>query len=83
MEEFLRAAVIKNAHAPPHKVVPRAMLAADLGCDSLAFLLILTGIEEKFGIVMPVEDMDELRDITFERLVELVLEVRSGSPKTS
>lgn len=72
VEAALRAIVIKNSRLPIKTVDDEAFLVADLGFDSLAFLMTLSDLEDKFRIVLPVEKVDEFKDLSFRELVSLV-----------
>ena len=58
----LEVATIQSGHA----------LSADLGYDSLAFLMLLSDLEDRFNVEFPLERIEELQDVTFGQLVELV-----------
>jgi len=47
-------------------------LGADLGFDSLAFLLTISDLETRLGFCFPLERVHELVDISFGELVDLV-----------
>ena len=72
LEAALAGIVIKNSRVQVKSVAREQCLAADLGFDSLAFLLTIGDLEERFGIAFPLERIEELSDITFGELVGLV-----------
>lgn len=47
-------------------------LAADLGYDSMAFLMLISDLESEFALEVPLERIDELQDLSVGRLIELV-----------
>ena len=69
---ILKEIVIKNSRFPDLTVSDEQRLAGDLGFDSLAFLLTLTDLEERFQIKFPVEQLDDFSELSFGELVRLV-----------
>ena len=54
----------------PERIAPGALLAQDLGADSLDSVALVLAIEDRFEIDIPDEDIDELR--TVQQLIEYV-----------
>ena len=79
VESALRALVLKNSRLELSSIAGQDTLAGDLGFDSLAFLSLLSDLEDTFGIPLPVEAVDELKDITFAQLIRMVDEKLGGS----
>jgi acyl carrier protein len=53
---------------------PKTRLTPELGVDSLAFIEVVIGIEEEFGISMgDMEDFDAERLVSVEDLADLVM----------
>lgn len=74
----VREIVTKHARNPVPRVEEHHALGRDLGFDSLAFLLTLSDLEDRLGFHLPLEEVDQLRDISFGDLVRRV-ERDSGS----
>lgn len=72
IETPLAEIVRKNARLEVRSIEPDQTLTGNLGYDSLAFLMLLSDLEEAFGVVFPLDRIDELQDLTFRRLVDLV-----------
>jgi acyl carrier protein len=78
IERTLKEIVLKNSRLKVASVSTEDTLTGDLGFDSLAFLTLISDLEETFGIPFPVEDVDEWKDVSFGRLAEMIQErVRS------
>lgn len=83
VEEVLREIVSRHRRLRETPLHGGQTLAGDLGFDSLAFLMLLTDLEQAFGVEFPVERIDELQDLTFADLVRLVGErVERGAKAT-
>lgn len=54
----------------PERITPEASLADDLGADSLDSVSLVMAIEDRFGIDMPDEEVEQLR--TVQQLIEFV-----------
>ena len=78
MESALLAVVMKNSRLELSSVAAGDTLAGDLGFDSLAFLSLLSDLEDTFGIPLPVEAVDELKDITFGQLTRMIEDKLGG-----
>ncbi len=73
----IRQIVTKHCRIRLAEIQDRHTLARDLGYDSLAYLLTLSDLEDRFKFHYPLEKVDELRDISFRDLVRLVAEGRA------
>ena len=63
----------------PERIAPDALLVRDLGADSLDSVALVLAIEDRFGIDMPDEEIEQLR--TVQQLIEYVeLAVAVASP---
>lgn len=71
-EEVLREIVDRHRRLRGTPLRGDQTLAGDLGFDSLAFLMLLTDLEQAFDLEFPVERIDELQTLTFGDLVRLV-----------
>ena len=81
LRETVRAIVARHARVPIRPIEASHRLAADLGFDSLAFLLTLSDLEERIDFRFPVDGDDNLRDISVGELEQLVLRSRPGPPR--
>ena len=77
LEDELRGIVKRNSRAEPDVIAHEHKLAGDLGFDSLAFLMLIGDLEQKFQLVVPMEKVEEFRDISFGDLVGMVAD-RAG-----
>jgi acyl carrier protein len=68
----LREIILRHARLPIETIDDNTRLAADLGFDSLAFLLTISDLEAAFGMTFPLEHVDDLRDVNFKDLVRIV-----------
>lgn len=63
LEERIVAIVVREGMVDRDKLVPDATLE-DLGVDSVEVVMILNGIEEEFGIYVPIDEtMSEVRTV--------------------
>ncbi|HOV04183.1 MAG TPA: phosphopantetheine-binding protein [Kaistiaceae bacterium] len=63
LEERIAAIVVREGMVDREKLVPDATLE-DLGVDSVEVVMILNGIEEEFGIYVPIDEtMSEVRTV--------------------
>ena len=59
----------------PESITPDARLAEDLGADSLDSVSLVLAIEDRLGIDMPDEDVEQLRTVRqWTEYVELAVE---------
>jgi acyl carrier protein len=72
VEDTLRKIVRKNSRLEVDRISGEDTLAGDLGFDSLAFLMLLSDLEATFRVSIPVEKVEDLRDLSFQELVRLV-----------
>ena len=72
LEAALAEIAHKHARLEVAAVQPGHALSADLGYDSLALLMLLSDLEDRFKLEFPLERIEELQDVTFGQLVELV-----------
>ena len=72
----LEAIVMRNSRLDLRAVRDDHRLAADLGFDSLAFLLAVGDLESNLKVSFPLERIDDLRNLTFRDLVQVVSEQR-------
>jgi acyl carrier protein len=77
----VRAIVSQHSRVPIEPVEASHRLAADLGFDSLAFLLTLSDLEDRVGFHFPVDDDDNLRDISVGELERLVIDSRAEASR--
>lgn len=77
--DALQRIVLRHRRVGSGPVVPDERLAADLGFDSMAFLMLISDLEADFGLEVPLERIDELQDLTVGRLTELV-QAEIGEP---
>ena len=76
LDVALRESIVKICGVPPGKVTPASTLE-DLGIDSLAAAEIITDVEIRTGIELP---MDVLRGLSQMRTVgEVAAHLRSGA----
>ena len=76
LDVALRESIVKICGVPPDKVTPASTLE-DLGIDSLAAAEIITDVEIRTGIELP---MDVLRGLSQMRTVgEVAAHLRSGT----
>ena len=83
VEGILREIVARHRRLRGAPLEHRQTLAGDLGFDSLAFLMLLTDLEQAFGLEFPVERIDELQHLTFGDLVRLVGERVGAEAETT
>lgn len=63
LEERIMAVVVREGMIEREKLVPEATLD-DLGVDSVEVVMILNGLEEEFGIYVPIDEtMSEVRTV--------------------
>ncbi|HEX7265939.1 MAG TPA: acyl carrier protein [Streptosporangiaceae bacterium] len=76
LDVALRESIVKICGVPPDKVTPASTLE-DLGIDSLAAAEIITDVEIRTGVELP---MDVLRGLSQMRTVgEVAAHLRSGA----
>ena len=68
----VRDIVRSHARIAVPEIDDRQILTRDLGFDSLAFLLTLSDLEDRFRFRFPLENVDHLREVSFGELVHLV-----------
>jgi acyl carrier protein len=56
----------------PGRISPDASFEDDLGADSIDIIDLIMSVEDAFGIEIPEDDDDTIRDGTFGRLCEVV-----------
>jgi acyl carrier protein len=78
LEELIRGIIIKNSRIDVRTVEDDQVLARDSGLDSLALVSTLAELEDKLGIKFPMEKLEDAGELTFQGLVELVLEASGG-----
>jgi acyl carrier protein len=66
----VRAQIAATLGQPLERITPDALLVQDLGADSLATVALVLAIEDRFGIDMPDEEVEQLRSV--EQLIEYV-----------
>jgi acyl carrier protein len=66
-----KACAIDVLQVPPDKVVPEARFGDDLDADSLDLVELVMGLEERFDISVPEEDLENVT--TVGQAVDLVL----------
>ena len=63
LEERIMDVVVREGMIEREKLVPEATLD-DLGVDSVEVVMILNGLEEEFGIYVPIDEtMSEVRTV--------------------
>jgi acyl carrier protein len=75
--DTLLAILEEDLDVKRERVSRETYLIADLGLDSLAFMMALTAIQERLGVTLSEEDL--LRCATFGDLERTVSEARSGT----
>lgn len=78
LEDVLRAIIVKNAGIPLETISDDQNLVRDLGFDSLAFILSLADLEQRLGVTISPERAEELAELSFRELVELVAREMAG-----
>ena len=63
MIETVKELLGKQLHMDPASIDDDASILDDLGADSLEVVEMLMTIEDKFGIIVPDEDVPELRTV--------------------
>ena len=63
MIEQIIDAISKQLKVDPSKITPETDIIDDLGADSLDVVELLMTIEDKYGIVIPDDEVTELRTI--------------------
>ncbi len=63
MIEQIIEAISKQLKIDPSKITPDTDIIDDLGADSLDVVELLMTIEDKYGIVIPDDEVTELRTI--------------------
>ncbi len=63
MIEQIIEAISKQLKIEPSKITPETDILDDLGADSLDVVELLMTIEDKYGIVIPDDEVTELRTI--------------------
>lgn len=71
-ERLLEKIVIRNSRITIGRVSANHTLAGDLGFDSMAFLMLFTDLQETIGLDLPMEMIDDLKNLSFGGLVGLV-----------
>lgn len=74
LREVVRSVVARHSRIHVDPIEPTHRLAADLGFDSLAFLLALSDLEDRIAFRFPDGEDDSLRDISVGELERLVLQ---------
>ena len=72
VETELKQILIKNSALRIRSIGADDSLTEDLGFDSLAFLLTLSDLEDRFRVAFPVEKVKDLRSLRFKDLVNFV-----------
>jgi acyl carrier protein len=75
--QALREIVTKHSRIKPAEVSEDAVLARDLGYDSLALLMAITDIENHFGFTFPVEQVEDLHAFSFRDLIRILTDEKS------
>ncbi len=63
MTEQIIAIILDQLHCDADTATESALLAEDLGADSLDLVEILMTIEENFGVVVPDEDIPSFKTV--------------------
>lgn len=79
-KEVVRSVVAKHSRIHLDPIEPSHRLAADLGFDSLAFLLTLSDLEDRIAFRFPEGEGDSLQDMSVGELERLVLHGRAAGP---
>ena len=61
----------------PKEITPEAQIMGDLGLDSLAVMDFVMQLEDRFGIVIPIDRMGEVR--TLRDLARAVIQIRDSA----
>ena len=76
---LLRDIVIKKSRLPVEEFSDDGSLVEEAGLDSLALMMALAEVEERFSIRFPIERVGSLKDLSFSQFVKLVNEERERS----
>ena len=84
LEERIMAVVVREGMIEREKLVPEATLD-DLGVDSVEVVMILNGLEEEFGIYVPIDEtMSEVRTVgDLLGAIKILIEKKDGEPKSA
>ena len=77
IRSVLAAIVVKRSRLKVDVVRDDHRLAEELGFDSLAFLMAVGDLEKELAVALPLDRIDDLRELTFGGLVGLVVEQRA------
>ncbi|MEZ5840202.1 MAG: phosphopantetheine-binding protein [Hyphomicrobiales bacterium] len=82
LEERIVAIVVREGMIDREKLVPEATLE-DLGVDSVEVVMILNGIEEEFGIYVPIDEtMSEVRTVgDLLGVIKGIVEKKAAEPQ--
>lgn len=64
MFEEIKAIVAENLGVDPDKITKEASFQDDLEADSLDLFEMVMALEEKFGVEIPSEDLEQLQTIS-------------------
>jgi acyl carrier protein len=63
IESVVCAEIARLLRIPPERVVASASLADDLGVDSLLYMTMVVGLEQRFDVTLPDEDAARFRRV--------------------
>ena len=66
--------VLRNSRLPIEHLAQEQVLGGETGHDSLALIRALTEIEDRLGITFPVEEVEEITELSHGELLRLVRE---------
>ncbi len=69
LEQDIRDLIAEIIELDPHQIDPDANLVEDLGMDSMMALEILAGLEKKYKVKIPEQELPQIT--TLNRAVEL------------
>jgi acyl carrier protein len=73
LEKEIRALVAEVLESEPEKIDPEAKFVEDLGMDSMMALEILAGIEKKYRITIPEDNLPKFT--TLSQTVSLIKDI--------
>ncbi|MDD5084886.1 MAG: acyl carrier protein [Candidatus Omnitrophica bacterium] len=62
-EDKVREIIVEQLGVKPEEVTPEASFVDDLGADSLDTVELVMAFEEEFGVEIPDEDAEKIRNV--------------------
>lgn len=82
LESKLRSIVLQHSRIKAREATAESVLTRDLGFDSMAFLLTVSDIDEEYAVELEIEKIEDLANLTFGQLCDLVQGVLKDSAQT-